>query len=565
MSREDAVLLEATRLDPRAVPVGPRKRLSRLGVGAICVALLIALPILSVALSALQTRSDTWTHLLDTVIAEYAWTTALLALGVAIGVVLLGVGAAWLVANYRFPGHGWLQWALILPLAMPAYVIAYAYTDWLQFSGPVQTTLRAFTGWRAGEYWFPDARSLPAAMALFAFVLYPYVYLLVRAALIEQSASAMEAARLMGFSHFAAFVRVALPLARPAIAAGVALALMETLADFGAVSYFGVQTLTAGIFRAWQSFGDRGAAAQIAMLLLMFVAVVIAIERTSRGRARFQGAATPRRLIPVTLTGWRAVAASLLCAVPFALGFAIPAALLVRLATQTDESALGGRVWGVLVNTVWLGAVAALLAVATALLLGYAGRLSKHRAVDAAIRLAGLGYAIPGAVIAVGILLPLAALDNLIADWLRERFDVRVGLLLTGSVVALLYAYLVRFLAIALQTVEAGLTRVTPSMDDAARSLGLSARATLRRVHVPMLSGSVLTAALLVFVDVMKELPATFALRPFNFDTLAIAIYNLAKDERLAEAATPSLVIVLVGLVPLVMLSRRMALAERVR
>lgn len=517
------------------------------------------------ALSALRSKSDTWTHLFDTVIAEYAWTTALLGGGVAIGVILLGVGAAWLVANYRFPGHGWLQWALILPLAMPAYVIAYAYTDWLQFSGPVQSWLRALTGWSAGEYWFPDARSLPAAMALFAFVLYPYVYLLVRAALIEQSASAIEAARLMGLGPFAAFVRVALPLARPAIAAGVALALMETLADFGAVSYFGVQTLTAGIFRAWQSFGDRGAAAQIAMLLLIFVAVVIAIERSGRGRARFQVAATPRRLMPATLTGWRALAASALCAVPFALGFAIPAMLLARLAMQSEVSALGGRLMGVLANTVWLGAVAALLAVAMALLLGYAGRLSKHRAVDVANRLASLGYAIPGAVIAVGVLVPLAAFDNLVADWARETFGVRLGLLLTGSVIALLYAYLVRFLSIALQTVEAGLTRVTPSMDDASRSLGLSARATLRRVHVPMLRGSVLTAGLLVFVDVMKELPATFALRPFNFDTLAISIYNLAKDERLAEAALPSLVIVAVGLAPLILLSRRMALAERTR
>ncbi len=550
---------------PNAGVVGSHRRLSRLGVGALCVALLVALPILSVALTALRSKGDTWSHLLDTVIVEYAWTTALLAGGVAIGVVLLGVGAAWLVANYRFPGHGWLQWALILPLAMPAYVIAYAYTDWLQFSGPVQSALRAWTGWRAGEYWFPDARSLPAAMALFAFVLYPYVYLLVRSALIEQSASAVEAARLMGLRPFAAFTRVALPLARPAIAAGVALALMETLADFGAVSYFGVQTLTAGIFRAWQAFGDRGAAAQIAMLLLIFVAVVIAIERAGRGRARFQAAATPRRLIPAQLSGWPALAAAVLCAVPFALGFAIPAILLARLALQAEETMALARLWGVLVNTVWLGALAALLAVAAALLLGYAGRLSKHRMVDVANRLAGLGYAIPGAVIAVGILLPLAALDNFVADWLRETFGIRVGLLLTGSVFALLFAYLVRFLSIALQTVEAGLTRVTPSMDDAARSLGLSARATLRRVHVPIMRGSVLTASLLVFVDVMKELPATFALRPFNFDTLAISIYNLAKDERLAEAALPSLVIVLVGLIPLVLVSRRMALAERGR
>jgi iron(III) transport system permease protein len=533
--------------------------LGRLGWCAIAIAVLIVVPVAAVVANILKPSTDTWSHLAATVLPEYLGTTLVLALGVAVGVTMLGVGAAWLVVNYRFPGHAVLEWALVLPLAMPAYVIAYAYTDWLQFTGPVQTGLRSITGLGAGQYWFPDARALPAAMAMFSFVLYPYVYLLVRTALNEQSASALEAARLAGLSRVAAFFRVALPLARPAIAAGVALALMETMADFGAVSYFGVQTLTTGIFRAWQSFGDTAAAAQLSVMLLLFVGIVITLERLSRGRARFQANTTVRRIAPQVLRGTRGVLAGALCAVPLVLGFLLPAALLVRLWVQLDEGVALARLATFVGNSVTLAATAALLAVAIALLLAYAARLSRHRLVAAANRVASLGYAVPGAVVAVGILVPLAALDNLLADWVRNTFGARIGLVFTGSIVALVYAYLVRFLAITLQTVEAGLTRITPSMDDAARSLGYPPRHTLVRVHVPMLRGSVLTAALLVFVDVMKELPATFALRPFNFDTLAIHIYNLAKDERLAEAALPSLLLVAVGLVPVIVISRRMA------
>ncbi len=536
-----------------------RPALGRIGLAALAVALLIIVPIASVVLNLFRPSTDTWSHMAATVLPEYAITTVLLALGVAIGVILLGVGSAWLVVNYRFPGRGVLEWALVLPLAMPAYVIAYAYTDWLQFTGPVQTALRHVMGWKADDYWFPDVRSLPAAMAMFAFVLYPYVYLLVRTALIEQSSSAIEAARLMGLSRVAAFFKVAVPLARPAIAAGVALALMETLADFGAVSYFGVQSLTTGIFRAWQSFGDVRAAAQLSVLLLLFVALIIAIERMNRGHARFQASSTMRRMAPHALGGLHGLIAFGLCALPLVLGFVLPALLLARLALGADEGIPIERLAGVVVNSVFLAGTTALLAVGVALLLGYAGRLSTHPLVHAGNRVVGLGYAMPGAVVAVGILVPMAALDNLFATWIRDITGVQIGLLVTGSVVALIYAYLVRFLAIALQTVDSGLTRITPSMDDAARSLGYTPREVLSRVHLPMLRPSVLTAALLVFVDVMKELPATFALRPFNFDTLAIHIFHLAKDERLAEAAIPSLVIVLVGLIPLALIARRLS------
>ena len=539
-----------------------RPALGRLGRVAVLVALLIAIPVISVVLNVFRPSTDTWSHMAATVLPDYALTTLLLVLGVATGVLLLGVGSAWLVVNYRFPGRGFLEWALVLPLAMPAYVIAYAYTDWLQFTGPVQTALRQATGWKPDDYWFPEVRSLPAAVVMFTFVLYPYVYLLVRTALIEQSASALEAARLMGFSRVTAFFKVAVPLARPAIAAGVALALMETLADFGAVSYFGVQSLTTGIFRAWQSFGDRGAAAQLAVLLLLFVAVIIAIERMNRGGARFQAASTLRRTAPQPLHGRWALVVTGLCALPFVLGFVLPALLLARLALGVDAGISVERLFGAVGNSVLLAGVTAMVAVGVALLLGYAERLSRHSWIHAGNRVVGLGYAMPGAVVAVGILVPMAALDNLIADWVRSLTGANIGLLITGSVVALIYAYLVRFLAIALQTVESGLTRITSSMDDAARSLGHTPRETVARVHLPMLRPTVLTAALLVFVDVMKELPATFALRPFNFDTLAIQIFHLAKDERLAEAALPSLMIVVVGLVPLALIARRLAHGE---
>jgi iron(III) transport system permease protein len=518
--------------------------LGGLGFFALLIAFLIAIPVASVVLNLFRPSTDTWSHMAATVLPEYALTTCMLVAGVAVGVMVLGVGSAWLIVTYRFPGRNFLEWALVLPLAMPAYVIAY---DWLQFTGPIQTGLREAMGWRANDYWFPDVRSLPAAIVMFSFVLYPYVYLLVRTALIEQSASALEAARLMGYSRIAAFFKVGVPLARPAIAAGVALALMETLADYGAVSYFGVQSLTTGIFRAWQSFSDQSAAAQLSVLLLIFVAVIIAIERMNRGGARFQASSTLRRIAPHSLSGLRGLFATVCCTLPFALGFVVPAVLLAKLALGSDEAMSVERLARVVGNSVFLAALTAILAVGVALLLGYAERLSKHRGVRTGNRVVGLGYAMPGAVVAIGILVPMAAFDNLIANWIRSVTGMQVGLIVTGTVVALIYAYLVRFLAIALQTVESGLTRITPSMDDAARSLGYTPREVVARVHLPMLRPTVLTAALLVFVDVMKELPATFALRPFNFDTLAIQIFHLAKDERLAEAALPSLVIVLVS------------------
>jgi len=495
-----------------------------------------------------------WADLSATVLPRYVLNTAILLIGVTCGVVSIGVLSAWLVTAYRFPGQRLLEWALTLPLAMPAYVMAYAYTDWLQFAGAVQTTLRALTGWQAHDYWFPDVRSLYGAAAMYSFALYPYVYLLARNAFLEQSRSALEAGRLAGYGAWGSFFRVALPLARPAIAAGAALALMETLADFGVASYFAIETFTVGIFKAWLSMGDIVAANQLATCLLGFVILVLAIERWNRGGARY--AASRRPQPPHRLQGAKAMLALAACAAPVVFGFVLPASILLRLAV-TEAHVQAARMVRLVVNSFSVAGVTAILAVAVAVLLAYASRLAKSRMVSASNRVAALGYAIPGAVIAVGILVPLGKLDNLVAAWMSKQFGIDVGLLLTGTIVALVYAYLVRFLAVALQTVEAGLAKVTTSMDDAARSLGLGPAGTMARVHAPLVASSLLVAWLLVFVDVMKELPATFALRPFNFDTLAIEAYNLTKDERLAEAAAPSLVIVAVGLVPLLFISRR--------
>jgi len=536
------------------------KNFGLLGGSALAIAVLLALPIVAVALSFIGGSSDTWAHLAATGLPRYIGNTALLLALVSCGVVSIGVVSAWLVTAYRFPGRDVLEWALLLPLAMPAYVMAYAYTDWLQFTGAVQTMLRHLTGWQAREYWFPDVRSLPGAAVVLSFALYPYVYIVARTAFHDLSRSAIEAGRLAGYGAFGAFARVAVPLARPAIAAGTALALMETLADFGTVSYFGVEVFTTGIFKAWLSMGDAVAAAQLSTCLLGFVVLLLALERANRGRAAYHGPA-PRRARPHVLHGAKGLLACAACAAPAVFGFALPAVLLGWLAWGETMSAT--RLGTLLADSFTLAALTAFVAVGAALLMAYAARMTRNPLVLAGNRLAGLGYAVPGAVIAVGVLVPLGRLDNALANWIEHALGVKTGLLLTGTVVALVYAYLVRLLAVALQTTDAGLAKITPSMEHAARSLGATPAQALARVHAPLLAPSLATAALLVFVDVLKELPATFALRPFNFDTLAVEAYNLAKDERLAEAAAPSLAIVAAGLLPVIYVSKRYFQATR--
>ena len=518
---------------------------------SVTIGLLLALPLTIVAAHLFIPGGEAWAHLSATVLPGYAWTTVQLAAAVGVGVFVIGVGTAWLVAACEFPGRRAFEWALLLPLAVPAYVLAYAYTDLLQFSGPVQTHLRVAMGWGPGDFRLPEIRSLGGAALLISFALYPYVYMLARVAFIEQSASLAEAGRTLGLSAGASFFRVSLPLARPAIAAGVSLALMETLADFGTVSYFGVQTFTTGIFRAWLSMGEPVAAAKLSVLLLALVAAFLTLERTLRRGARFEQSRAPRKRW--ALRGAAAWGATLASTLPLVAGFVLPVAHLASLSVSEGAAAWGSRFGQLVVNSTLLATMAAFVTVTLALLLAYGARISRSRFATAVNRVVGLGYAMPGAVIAIGVLIVTTRIDRTLSG-----LGLLGGLLLTGSVGALLYAYAIRFLAIALQSVETGLARITPHMEDAARSLGLGPGETLARVHAPILRSSLVTAALLVFVDVMKELPATFVMRPFNLDTLAVQAYHFASDERLAEAAAASLAIVAVGLVPLIAASRRL-------
>lgn len=534
----------------------------------LCVAVLsvlLGLPVLSVLGSWFLADAQAWAtlaHQWQTVLPGYALESAALTVFVALGVTLVGAGAAAFVTLFEFPLRRVFEWALLLPLAMPAYVLAYVYTDALQFSGPLQMQLRALTG-AQGALW-PDVRSLPAAVVLFTLALYPYVYLLTRAALAERGVQLMEAARLLGAGFWRRVLEVALPLARPAIAAGVALALMETLADYGVSAFFGLGTFSTGIYRAWLSLNDPVAAAQLASMLLVLVATLLAVERRAQSRIRFaasrQGPATSQDAQPLLLRGGLSVLACSLCAAPVLLGFLLPMALLLRLLAQEVQyaelglplEAFGQWAWG----SFRLATLAAVLAVGLALMLAFLQRVQTGGATRGALqwatRVVSLGYAVPGGVIAVGILLPLSWAQQSVPHW-------GLPALFTGTVLGLLSAYLVRFSAVALQSVESGYARVPASIDETARMLGATPGRLFGELHLPLLRRSLLAAGLLVFVDVMKELPATLVLRPFNSDTLAVVAFNLARDERLGEAALPSLAIVLVGLIPVGMLSRALS------
>jgi iron(III) transport system permease protein len=535
------------------------RRVNPWAAGAVLVGAMLALPALVVFGALFVPGQGAWGHLYQTVLRDYLLNTLWLALGVGAGTLIIGVGCAWLITLCRFPGRRVFEWALLLPLAMPAYIIAYTYTGLLDFAGPLQSQLRALTGWGYGDYWFPQVRSLGGAALMLTLVLYPYVYLLARAAFLEQSATVLEVSRSLGCGSWCGFWRVALPLARPGIVAGVSLALMETLADYGTMQYFGVSTFTTGIFRTWFGMGDQTAAAQLAAMLLGLVFLLIALEHASRRRARFHHASASRPLPGYPLRGTLAALAFLACLLPLLFGFLIPAGQLSAWAWQTAPRMLDAEFARLAWHSLALAGGTALLALLVALFLGYGRRLAPHWPVRLAVRLAGMGYAIPGTVIAIGILLPFVWLDNLLDGFSRAYFGLATGLLLSGTLIALLSAYLVRFLAVSLQTVEAGLGRIRPTMDDAARSLGLRPAQVLGRVHIPILRGSLLTALLLVFVDVMKELPATLVLRPFNFNTLAVRAFELASDERLADSATAALSIVLAGLLPVILLSRTIA------
>lgn len=524
-------------------------------------ALLLALPMLAIVSSVFSGSLDVWQHLSQTVLWDYLSNSFLLMVGVGCGVLLLGVPTAWLTSTCEFPGRKILTWALLLPLAMPAYIIAYTYTGLLDFAGPVQFFLREITGWKYGEYWFFEIRSLPGAIVMLSLVLYPYVYLLARAAFLEQSPSIIEAGRTIGYGNRRSMFKLALPMARPAIATGLTLALMETLADYGTVQYFGVSTFTTGIFRTFYGFGDTAAAAQLAAILLGFVILLISLERYSRKQAQYHSV-KGRSLKKIQLSKRQSVFALLACLLPLAFGFILPA---LQLSYWTlNKAVVGDAFFELAWNSFYLAFLAAVIAVTLALVLAYAKRLyAKQKTVKLSVSLAGMGYALPGTVIAIGIIIPLSWFDHQLIDIAKQWFSVDVGLLLSGTLVALLFAYTVRFLAVSLGAVESGLQKIKPNIDNAARLMGYRPLQVLRKIHIPLLRGSVLTAFLIVFVDVLKELPATLILRPFNFNTLAVRAHELASDERLIDAAPASLLIVLVGLLPVILLSRSITLSGR--
>lgn len=532
-------------------------------IALVVISVVLSLPLLVIAGSFLTPATDTWQHLADTVLNQYIINSLILMAGVGTLTLVLGVAPAWLITMCRFPGSRTLEWALLLPLAMPAYIIAYTYTGILDASGPVQTWLRDMTGWGFRDYWFPEIRSLGGAITMLSFVLYPYIYLITRAAFIEQSVCALEAARTLGCGPYRSFFRVALPLARPSIVVGLSLVLMETLADYGTVQYFGISAFTTGIFRTWFGLGDSAAAAQLSALLMLFVMVLIFIEYWSRQQQRYHHTSTRySALTQSRLTGIRAIMATAGCSLPVLLGFLVPVAFLLHWAYLTYPEVVDAEFLRYMQNSILLAGSGAILATALALFLAYGKRRDPGPVARMAVNLSGMGYAIPGTVIAVGVMLPFAWLDKSIDGFFRAHFDISTGLLLSGTLAAVMFAYLVRFLAVALKTVDAGLGRIKPSMEEAGLSIGVSGFKLIRKIHIPIIRGSLLTALLLVFVDVLKELPATLILRPFNFNTLAIRAYELANEERLADAACSSLAIVLVGIIPVIYLSRTISRAR---
>ena len=526
-------------------------------IGAFLIAAVVLVPILAVIWFALTPTENIWPHLLRTTLPRYLGNTVILMLSVGFLTAVIGTGAAWIVVMYRFPGHRILQWALLMPLAVPAYVGAYALVDFLEYAGPVQTGLRDMMGWQtARDYWFPAIRTRSAAIIVLSAALYPYVYILARAAFREQSGAAFEVARALGAGAFGRFWRVGLPLARPAIAAGVAVVMMETVNDFGTVDFFAVQTLTTGIFSVWLQGGNLGGAAQLATCVLSLIILLVTLEKLSRRRSKFFGSARGLRPVsPAKLDGWQAYLAMILCLLPVLIGFVMPVAVLLSHAFDAREWIAPGlrrALW----HTLQVGGLAAVLTVLGGVFMVYGVRLSGRRLPRLLMPVTAIGYAAPGAVLGLGILVPLAAFDNALADFIVSLGFADPGLILTGSAAALTLAYVVRFFAIAQGTADAAFGRVSPSLPMAARALGRTAGGTLRAVHLPLMRASVGSALLLVFVDSVKELPATLLLRPFNYDTLATRVHAKASLENIAEAAPAALIITLVGLAAVALLAR---------
>lgn len=524
--------------------------------GALVLSLIAAAPLFAIAVMALHSSGDTWPHLVANVLPGAVRRTLILMAGVAVIALAVGTGTAWLVTMYRFPGRRWFQWLLLLPLAMPTYIIAFCYIELFDYSGEVQTALRALFGWKnAQDYWFPDIRSLGGAIFVMGAVLYPYVYITARASFVAQSICVIEASRTLGRSASETFWQIALPLARPALAAGTALALMETLNDIGAVEFFGVRTLTVTVYDTWLDRGSLAGAAQISCVMLFFVLAVLGLERSLRRGRQFHHTTGKYRDLPEeTLKGLKGFLAMLACALPVLLGFVFPTYVLAGDAIAHISSGLTEEFWRAAMHSLALALAAAVLGVVFAVVLAYGRRQTRSRLIHVASFVPAVSYAIPGTVLAIGLLIPLAGLDNTIDEAARSLFGVSTGLVFSGTAFAIVLAYTIRFLAASLGSVEAGLSKISRNIDAAGRTLGASVTEMLWRVHVPLLRPTLGAAAMIVFVDSMKELPATLLLRPFNFDTLATQVFTLASLYRYEEAGLSALTIVLVSLAPVLFL-----------
>lgn len=524
------------------------------------IAIPVALPIgvllysLFLPLDVSSESGDVWVHIRQTVLPTYLYNTFALMALVGSVATIIGVSTAWLSANFSFPLSKILTPALVLPLAAPAYVVGYVYADLFEFAGPVQGFLRTAFDLQGGEYYFPSIRSLGGAGFVIALVLYPYIYLLARSSFMQQSVALHETARVLGADSKRVFWRVALPVARPAIAGGIALVLMETVADYGVVEHFGVPTFTSGIFRTWYAMGEHSAALQLAGWLFVIVALLVVAEQFARRGQHFNpvSRSTPTELVP--LTGVKAIGATITCTVPVLLGFVLPFAVLLNHSLLEGDPMIGKGFSELLFNSVYVAGIAAILCALAALWLNYAQRLRASTGVKLAVRTATLGYAIPGMVLAVGLLVPLTFLDRALSGFLRDNFEIVGGLFITGTVAGLIFVYVARFLTVAYNSSHMGMAALHYNLDAAARSLGATPSRVLRAIHLPLLRPAVLTGLLLVFIDVMKELPATLIMRPFNFETLATRVFRLASDERLAEASTAALSIILLSLIPTVMI-----------
>lgn len=516
----------------------------------------VAVPMVFVVLTLFSPADPEWQHIKSTLLSTYVSNTVILMLLVALLTTLIGVSTAWLTAATQFPARRALSWALILPLAAPAYIVAYIYTDLLEFSGPIQSGLRALTGWQVNEYSFPEIRSLGGAALVISLVLYPYVYLLARVAFTERSATLFDAARTLGASPMAAFSKIALPAARPAIIGGLALVMMETLADFGVVDYFGIPTFSTGIFRTWFALGNMAAAMKLTSVMFILVLALVLLEKTSRTHSENQSFSKDAEPIRIPLRGIKALLATIICTLPALLGGVIPLLILLHLSISQGDPLLFDGFSQFLINSVQVAGLATIIAVILALLLTYAQHIANNRWVSGAVQIATLGYALPGAMLAIGLFAPVTQFDRWLTGSLESYFGWQGGLVIGGGISILIYAYVVRFLTVAYNTTSSGLAQIPITYSHTARSLGATPSRVIKEIQMPLMLRSIAVAGILVFVDTMRELPATLLLRPFDFETLATRVYRLASDERLAEASTASLIIVLVGLIPVLFLHR---------